>query len=78
MQSDNKNKINYNNTNGFAMVATLMFLTLLGLLAFSILNDTKVELAISGNEHFYRKNFNAAEGGTEVGYELLEESCSGC
>jgi hypothetical protein len=77
MQFDNRNQLNLlSEERGFAMVASLLFLTLLGLLAFSILNDSRVELTISGNDHFYKKNFNAAEGGTEVGHELLEENLS--
>lgn len=71
----NKNT-EHKDQDGFALVATLLFLTLLGVLAISILNDSKIDLVISGNDHFYKRNFNAAEGGTEYGHELLEENLS--
>ncbi len=61
---------------GFALVLAMMIMVILTLIGLSATRTSQIEIRISGNERVSRKTFYAADGGTEVGVELLEENIS--
>lgn len=65
------------NEQGSILVISLIVLMMLTLIGISITTTTSIELQISGNEKLRKIAFYKADGGTEVGYELLEQNL-GC
>lgn len=61
---------------GFVLVAALMFLVILTLVAITVTNTSLTESEIAANDKFRRQAFSLADGGTEVGHNLLEENIS--
>lgn len=51
-----------NNQNGFALVATMLFLVVLTIIGIAATNTTSIEIGIAGNDKFYKQNFYQAEG----------------
>ncbi len=66
-----------NNEKGSLMVIAIVILALLTIVGLSITTTTSIELQIAGNDKLYKRAFYTADGGTEVGSELLEQNL-GC
>lgn len=64
------------NEAGFVLVAAIMILLVLVILGISSTTTTNIELQIAGNDKTNKQTFYAADGGTEVGANLLEENIS--
>jgi hypothetical protein len=62
------------NQRGNALVFALLMLVVLTLLGIAALTTTTVELQIAGNDKVTKRSFYAADGGTEMGSELLEQN----
>jgi hypothetical protein len=62
---------------GSVLVISLILLMMLTLIGIAITTTASLELQISGNEKLSQIAFYKADGGTEVGYELLEQNL-GC
>lgn len=65
------------NEQGSILVISLVILMMLSLIGIAITTTASIELQISGNERLNEIAFYKADGGTEVGYELLEQNL-GC
>lgn len=63
-----------NNERGTALIVALLMLVVLTLLGIAATTTSTVELQISGNDKLYKRSFFAADGGTAVGSELIEQS----
>jgi len=61
---------------GFVLVAAMVILVVLSIMGISITQMSRVELQISGNDRRVKHSFYKADGGTEIGIELLEENFS--
>lgn len=62
------------NQRGGALVIALLMLVVLTILGIAAVITSTVELQISGHDKVYKRCFYAADGGTEMGSELLEQS----
>ncbi len=62
------------NENGFVLITALMMLVVLMVIGIAATNTTTVELQISGNDKAAKQTFYQADGGTEIGITILEES----
>ena len=63
-----------NNNRGSALVVALLMLVVLTLIGISATTTTTFELQIAGNDKLYKRAFYAADGGTEMGGELIEQN----
>ncbi len=61
---------------GAALVIALMFLVILTLLGSAAIRTSLIEMEITGNQKQNKMAFYEADGGTEVGIELIEEAIS--
>ena len=61
-----------NKEEGFVLVAALSFLVVLTLLGIAALNTAFIEKNISQNINLAEKTFYGADGGTEIGIEMIE------
>lgn len=59
---------------GAVLAVSLIILVLLSLLGIAALNSTDTEMMISANERDHKDAFYYADGGVNVGSEILEES----
>lgn len=64
------------NEGGFVLIAAIMALLILVVLGISSTTTTNIELQIAGNDKVNTQTFYAADGGTEVGANLVEENVS--
>lgn len=64
-------KILLNNQRGAALVTSLMIMSLLTVLGFSALNNSDIELKISGNERVSAQAFASAEAGVDMAIAWL-------
>ncbi len=64
------------NEDGFILVITMLILIVLTLIGLSATRTTNVELQIAGNEKWTQESFYKADGGTEIGFLLIEENVS--
>ncbi len=62
------------NEQGFLLVITMLILVVLSLIGLSATNLSRVELQIAGNDRLHKETFYQADGGTEVGANILEEN----
>lgn len=62
------------NEQGFVLITSLMMLVILMIVGIAATNTTDIELQIAGNDKAEKQTFYQAEGGTQVGIELVEES----
>lgn len=69
-----KEKRNFNPENGSITVLALIMLALLTLLGISATMTSSIEVQIAGNDDRYKKALYEADGGTEVGFEMLEQN----
>lgn len=51
-----------NNQDGFALMASMLFLVALTIIGIAATNTTTIEIGIAGNDKFYKQNFYQAEG----------------
>ncbi|MEA3359636.1 MAG: pilus assembly PilX N-terminal domain-containing protein [Thermodesulfobacteriota bacterium] len=63
-----------NNEQGSVLVLSILILALLSLVGIAAITTSTIENKIAGNEKFYKIAFYEAEGGTELGAELIEEN----
>jgi len=59
---------------GSALVIALLMLVVLTILGIAAITTSTVEVQISGNEKVYKRSFYAADGGTSMYSELLEQN----
>ena len=71
-----KPSCNVNNEQGFVLVASIMVLLILVVIGISATTTSIIESRISGADKAYKITFYTADGGTEVGAELIEQSIS--
>lgn len=62
------------NERGFILVTAMLTMVVLTIIGVSATNMTEVELQIAGNDRMAKEAFYYADGGTEVGIELVEEN----
>lgn len=67
-------KKNPNAEKGSVMVLALILLALLTLLGIAVTMTSSIEVQIAGNEDRNKKALYEADGGTEVGFEMLEQN----
>jgi len=65
------------NENGSVMVIAIIILMLLTLIGIAITTTASLELQIAGNDRLHKIAFYKADGGTEIGAEVLEQNL-GC
>jgi len=63
-----------NNEKGSALIISILILLLLTIIGIAATNTSTIEILISGNDKVHKMAFHQAEGGTEVGRELLEQN----
>ena len=63
-----------NTENGSITVLALIMLALLTLLGIAATMTSSIEVQIAGNDDRYKKALYEADGGTEVGFEMLEQN----
>jgi len=62
------------NENGSAIVLALLILVILTILGVSSITTSTIETKIDTNDRLYKMAFYAADGGTEVGREMIEQN----
>ena len=62
------------NEDGTVLVVALIMMVMLTVIGISASTTSTIEIRIAGNEKFHKMAFYAADGGTEAGAELLEQS----
>lgn len=62
------------NDRGSAILTSMLILVALSVLGIASLNTSSLEIKIAGNERIHKETFFEAEGGTEVGREVLEQN----
>ena len=65
---------NLRDQRGSALVYALLMLVVLTILGIAALTTSTVEVQISGNDKVYKRSFYAADGGTNMYSELLEQN----
>lgn len=63
-----------NNEQGFVLITCMLMLLVLMIIGIAATNTTVFELQIAGNDRSAKEVFYAAEGGLQVGSELVEQS----
>lgn len=69
-----KKKQFLNNKDGSITVLALILLVLLTLLGIAATTTSSIEVQIAGNDDRHKKALYEADGGTEVGFEMLEQN----
>lgn len=62
------------NNEGSALLMALLILLVVTVIGVSSMRTSSVEVKIASNDRLYKTSFYAAEGGTEVGRELVEQN----
>ncbi|MBA3015779.1 MAG: pilus assembly PilX N-terminal domain-containing protein [Proteobacteria bacterium] len=62
------------NENGFVLVAVMLMLLVLAFIGITSTTTSNIELQIAGNNKIYNQTFYAADGGTSVGAEVVEQN----
>lgn len=63
-----------NNEQGFVLITSLLMLVVLMIIGIAATNTTTLELQISGNDKAAKQTFYQADGGIQVGAELVEDA----
>ncbi|ACN15856.1 PilX [Desulforapulum autotrophicum HRM2] len=63
-----------NNDSGSALIMALLILTVLTIIGISAVTTSTIETKIASNDMLHKKAFYSADGGTEVGREVLEQN----
>ena len=61
-----------NNSNGGVTIAALLILAVLTIIGISSISTSNMEVQIATNDKVHKMSFYAADGGSELGTELLE------
>ena len=64
------------NEKGSTLVLSILILLLLTVIGIAATNTSIIEILISGNDKVHKMTFHQADGGTEVGIELVEQNRS--
>jgi hypothetical protein len=64
------------NEQGFVLVTALIIMVLLTIIGIAATNTSVTELQIAGNDRLQKQTFSQADGGTQMGSNLLEENIS--
>jgi len=62
------------NEKGSTLVLSILILLLLTVIGIAATNTSIIEILISGNDKVHKMTFHQADGGTEVGIELVEQN----
>ena len=62
------------NEEGTVLIVALMILVMLTVIGISASTISNIEIQIAGNDKFYKRVFYAADGGAEIGAELIEKA----
>ena len=62
------------NNEGFVLVVALLIMLVLSIIGIAANRNTSTELLIAGNDRTHKETFHEADGGIEVGQELLEQN----
>ncbi len=62
------------NENGSAIVFAILILAVLTIIGISSITTSTIETKIDTNDRLYKTAFYAADGGTEVGREMIEQN----
>lgn len=62
------------NERGFVLITSLLMLVVLMIIGIAATNTTTIELQISGNDKAAKQTFYQADGGSQVGAELVEDA----
>lgn len=68
------NKVIWENEKGFILITAMLMLVVLSFVGFMAIRNTTTEMHISTNERRITESFYEADGGSEVGDELIEQS----
>lgn len=63
-----------NNEGGYVLVGALLILLLLVVIGIAATTSTIMEIQIAGSDRTHKENFYMADGGTQIGSELVEQS----
>lgn len=64
------------NENGSALIFAILILAVLTIIGISSITTSTIEIKIAGNDKVYKTSFYAADGGTEIGREMIEQNLS--
>lgn len=76
MITDVEHKTILNNEAGSAIVLALLILAVLTIIGVSSITTSTTEIQIDTNDRLAKMAFYAAEGGTEIGWEMVEQNLS--
>jgi hypothetical protein len=62
------------NERGSTLLISILILLLLTVIGIAATNTSTIEILISGNDKVHKMAFHQADGGTEVGIELVEQN----
>ena len=62
------------NEKGSTLLLSILILLLLTVIGIAATNTSTIEILISGNDKWHKMAFHQADGGTEVGIELVEQN----
>jgi len=62
------------NEDGSALILAILMLAVLTIIGISSITTSTIEIKIAANDKVYKQSFYEADGGTEVGRELLEQN----
>lgn len=74
MKKHKKYKDLINNENGSALIFAVLILAALTIIGVSSITTSTIEIKIANNDKVYKNAFYAADGGTEVGREMIEQN----
>jgi Tfp pilus assembly protein PilX len=64
----------HSNEKGSTLIISVLILLLLTVIGIAATNTSTIEILISGNDKVHKMAFHQADGGTEVGIELVEQN----
>jgi hypothetical protein len=64
----------HGNEKGSTLLISVLILILLTIIGIAATNTSTIEILISGNDKVHKMAFHEADGGTEVGIELVEQN----
>jgi len=64
----------HSNERGSTLIISVLILLLLTVIGIAATNTSTIEILISGNDKLHKMVFHQADGGTEVGIELVERN----
>lgn len=61
-----------NDQNGSALIIAIMFLLMVTIIGIAAMNTSTTEVQIATNDNLHKLTFYEADGGTEIGQEMIE------